>query len=81
LVNTYEDWLDRLTDPNIKVKSCEPIGDEYMMLEYKTQHYSARPFRYANIPVGVFTTSHARLRLYEALEGLGERALYCDTDS
>ena len=34
-----------------------------------------------NIFVAAFTTCHARLKLYEALEPLGERVLYYDTDS
>lgn len=34
-----------------------------------------------NIAIAAFTTAHARLRLYEALEVLGEDVLYMDTDS
>lgn len=35
-----------------------------------------------NIAVGIFTTAHARLKLYnEFLEKAGHRLLYCDTDS
>lgn len=33
-----------------------------------------------NVFVAVFTTAHARLKLYEALETLRERVLYYDTD-
>uniref|UniRef100_A0A1I8JAR4 DNA-directed DNA polymerase n=1 Tax=Macrostomum lignano TaxID=282301 RepID=A0A1I8JAR4_9PLAT len=77
IVDSYEAWLQRLTDPSIKVKSCEPIGESFMMLEYKPRFGGAgeRAFKYANVPIGVFTTSHARLRLYEALEGLGTRVI------
>uniref|UniRef100_A0A1I8FW12 DNA-directed DNA polymerase n=1 Tax=Macrostomum lignano TaxID=282301 RepID=A0A1I8FW12_9PLAT len=69
IVDSYEAWLQRLTDPSIKVKSPEFGGA------------GERAFKYANVPIGVFTTSHARLRLYEALEGLGTRVIYADTDS
>ena len=34
-----------------------------------------------NIFIAIFTTAHARLRLYDALETLKERVLYYDTDS
>lgn len=35
-----------------------------------------------NISIGIFTTAHARLKLYnEFLEPCGHRLLYCDTDS
>uniref|UniRef100_A0A1I8GL34 DNA-directed DNA polymerase n=1 Tax=Macrostomum lignano TaxID=282301 RepID=A0A1I8GL34_9PLAT len=81
IVSSYEDWLARLTDPNLKVKACEPIGSEFMLLEYRHRYFNQWPFRYSNVPIGVFTTTQAQLRLYEALEGLGERAICCDTDS
>uniref|UniRef100_A0A1I8JEM9 DNA-directed DNA polymerase n=1 Tax=Macrostomum lignano TaxID=282301 RepID=A0A1I8JEM9_9PLAT len=55
IVDSYEAWLQRLTDPSIKVKSCEPIGECFMMLEYKPRIGVAgeRAFKYANgrIPV------------------------------
>uniref|UniRef100_A0A1I8GJN6 DNA-directed DNA polymerase n=1 Tax=Macrostomum lignano TaxID=282301 RepID=A0A1I8GJN6_9PLAT len=83
IVDSYEAWLQRLTDPSIKVKSCEPVGESFMMLEFKPRIGGAgeRAFKYANVLIGVFTTSHARLRPYEALEGLGTRVIYADTDS
>lgn len=34
-----------------------------------------------NVALAAFTTAHARLRLYEAMEAVGEDLLYCDTDS
>uniref|UniRef100_A0A1I8JBB5 DNA-directed DNA polymerase n=1 Tax=Macrostomum lignano TaxID=282301 RepID=A0A1I8JBB5_9PLAT len=50
IVDSYEAWLQRLTDPSIKVKSCEPIGESFMMLEYKPRFGGAgeRAFKYAN---------------------------------
>uniref|UniRef100_A0A1I8HKB1 DNA-directed DNA polymerase n=1 Tax=Macrostomum lignano TaxID=282301 RepID=A0A1I8HKB1_9PLAT len=38
IVSSYEDWLARLTDPNLKVKACEPIGSEFMLLEVVYRH-------------------------------------------
>jgi len=34
-----------------------------------------------NVFIAVFTTAQARLKLYDALDVLGDRALYYDTDS
>ena len=34
-----------------------------------------------NIFIACFTTCHARIKLYETLQSLGERVLYYDTDS
>uniref|UniRef100_A0A1I8GYG9 DNA-directed DNA polymerase n=1 Tax=Macrostomum lignano TaxID=282301 RepID=A0A1I8GYG9_9PLAT len=47
IVSSYEDWLARLTDPNLKVKACEPIGSEFMLLEYRHRYFNQRPFRYS----------------------------------
>uniref|UniRef100_A0A1I8J2D7 DNA-directed DNA polymerase n=1 Tax=Macrostomum lignano TaxID=282301 RepID=A0A1I8J2D7_9PLAT len=44
IVSSYEDWLARLTDPNLKVKACEPIGSEFMLLEYRHRYFNQRPF-------------------------------------
>ena len=34
-----------------------------------------------NVFIGAFTTAHARLELYDVMDKLGDRVLYCDTDS
>lgn len=34
-----------------------------------------------NIFIAIYTTAHARLKLYEALESMQERVFYYDTDS
>ena len=34
-----------------------------------------------NVVIAAFTTAYARLQLYDELDMLGERVLYCDTDS
>jgi hypothetical protein len=46
----------------------------------KTREFTSDP-RCTNVALAAFTTAYARLRLYEALELLGDRVLYCDTDS
>lgn len=34
-----------------------------------------------NVFIAAFTTSHARLKLYDAMDALKERVLYYDTES
>jgi len=46
----------------------------------KKQDFIIQP-GYTNIAVAAYTTAHARMRLYEALEIIGKNILYCDTDS
>lgn len=46
----------------------------------KTEDEFQRSFK-QNVFIAAFTTSLARLKLYEALDFLGDRVLYYDTDS
>ena len=46
----------------------------------KAEHEFQRSFK-QNVFIAAFTTSLAHLKLYEALDFLGHRVLYYDTDS
>jgi len=50
-------------------------------LNYKKRFGTSKVCRFKNIHLATFTTSMARIRLYEALDKLGDRVLYFDTDS
>ena len=52
-----------------------------MEVHYTKQDHCESSFPNLNIFLACFTTCWARLRLYEALELLGDRLLYFDTDS
>ena len=55
------------------------ISEDSAYVVYKNLH--SRPNPKGNIFVAAFTTAHARLHLYRAIEKLNERVLYMDTDS
>ena len=57
------------------------IDDRRVEITYKTkdEHIKLNPA--TNIGIASFTTSHARLRLYQGLEKLQDQVLYNDTDS
>ena len=57
------------------------ISDAVALVQWK--HVDARLARArdVNVIVGAVTTAHARLMLYDLLDKLQERVLYCDTDS
>ena len=57
------------------------IDDERMEIRYKSKDEFIDDDYNTNIAVASFTTSHARLRLYWALERLNKQVLYHDTDS
>lgn len=60
------------------LKFCS--GGKRAIVEYK-ENKPSTPYRQANIGVAIFVTCHSRLKLFRELKELGERALYCDTDS
>ena len=57
------------------------INDQLVEVHYQYQDEDIPVSPNLNIFVACFTTCWARLRLYEALQLLGERVLYYDTDS
>ncbi|CAC5373506.1 unnamed protein product [Mytilus coruscus] len=65
-LKTIEDYLK----PNVK----------FIQYGNKKEEYS-KPNPSVNVYIALFTTAHARLKLYELLDILQERVLYMDTDS
>ncbi|OXU31805.1 hypothetical protein TSAR_005818 [Trichomalopsis sarcophagae] len=53
--------------------------DYYYQWRYKEKY--CKPSEKTSVPIAVYTTAYGRLELYKYLEKLGERVLYCDTDS
>ena len=57
------------------------IDENRVEIKYKVLDEFVPLHPSTNIGIASFTTSHARLRLYKALEFLGTQVLYFDTDS
>ena len=83
-VETFEDpqafhrFLDTST---LDVRHVSVVNDHLVEVHYQYQDEDIPVSPNLNIFDACFTTCWARLRLYAALEPLGERALYYDTDS
>ena len=74
----FHSFLD--SDAN-DVKHVSVVNDNIVEVHYQLQEEDIPVSPNLNIFVACFTTCWARLRLYEALERLGQRVLYFDTDS
>ena len=74
----FHQFLD--TD-SLDVRHVSIINDQMVEVHYQHQKEDIPVSPNLNIFIACFTTCHARLKLYEALEQLGERVLYYDTDS
>ena len=70
-----------LDDPVNQIHNVRICSETVMELSVtKNEEEYQRGFK-QNVFIAAFTTSHTRLKLYEALEKLDDRVLYYDTDS
>ncbi|XP_069110078.1 uncharacterized protein [Argopecten irradians] len=71
-----------LCDPKKKVKDFHIISDDVIQLSWENGDDTVPENMQTNVFIASFTTTYARLRLYEeCLERLEDRVLYMDTDS
>ena len=67
------------SDDLYEVTEATPVSENSMFTVFKNLYN--KPNSKGNIVIAAYTTALARLHLYEAVEKLGERAFYMDTDS
>ena len=83
-VRTFDDphqFHQFLDTDTLDVRNVFVINDDKVEVHYQYQDKNIPVSPNLNIFVAAFTTCWARLKLYKALEQLGERVLYYDTDS
>eukprot|EP00732_Lithocolla_globosa_P000325 Lithocolla_globosa_v1_NODE_91_length_6522_cov_117.886655.p1 type:complete len:715 gc:universal NODE_91_length_6522_cov_117.886655:127-2271(+) len=78
--NTCE-FYDLIFDKTKNIGLINIINDECIEVSFCNKNEFVESTNNTNVYVGCFTTAHARMRLYTELQLLGDRALYCDTDS
>ena len=70
-----------LTDPGKLLMDFHIMNDDVIQVEYKnTEDFECQSFN-TNVTIAAFCTSWARLKLWSAMQKLGKRVLYHDTDS
>lgn len=70
-----------VTDTTKDISTLRPCTDEILEAVYTYVQDNAPKGSKKNIFIAAFTTSYARLKLYESLELLNKQVLYYDTDS
>ena len=70
-----------LSDDSVDIQSIRIVNEEMVQVVHKKTEEESTVNPNINVFIAAFTTAYARLKLYEALELLGERVLYFDTDS
>ncbi|XP_072400522.1 uncharacterized protein [Diabrotica undecimpunctata] len=74
-------WYEVLMNDKINLTNVTFINDNIAQVSYDFKDVFVEDPTSTNIFVALFTTSNARLRLYEMIDRLGEAVAYFDTDS
>ncbi|XP_032226582.1 uncharacterized protein LOC116609873 [Nematostella vectensis] len=70
-----------LNNDSIEVNDVLIVNDDLIQVHYRLGEKFQELKPHTNVVIAAFTTAYARLKLYDVLDGLGERCLYHDTDS
>ena len=74
-------YYDLLSSDELEVSNARIVNDNMVEVQYKSAKEFGEPNNRTNVVIAAFTTAYARLKLYDLLDLLQERALYYDTDS
>ena len=80
-VTDVSEFYEILLDDKLGNKNVQFINDDMVQMTYNFKDQFVDNSNNTNIYIACFTTSHARLMLYDKLDYLNEKVLYFDTDS
>ena len=80
-VTEVSEFYEILLDDKLDNKNFQFINDDMVQMTYNFKDQFVDNSKNTNVYIACFTTSHARLMLYNKLEYLKEKVLYFDTDS
>ncbi|XP_054280097.1 uncharacterized protein LOC128998123 [Macrosteles quadrilineatus] len=76
-----KELFNLLVSPVDQVNKIKEINEEVVVVNWQHLEEVGECLRTVNVVLAAFTTSQARLKLYEHLEKLGNQVCYYDTDS
>ena len=80
-IKTMADYCKIVNDPTLTVTDFHIFNNEVVVVETKAAADYPVETAFQNFMIGCFTTSYARLHLYNILDTVGTSCLYFDTDS
>ncbi|KAL3075962.1 hypothetical protein niasHT_037215 [Heterodera trifolii] len=85
IVGNMERWMELGRDNTIEFGRPVKISEELSRVVYRKKEAFIKEHKVSNIILSLWTTSAARIKLYEYMEQVnkeeGPKLLYCDTDS
>jgi hypothetical protein len=74
------DFFTLMSDETVTIASVISLNEEAVLVSYSASEVEwEETLPSTNVYIASFVTCHARLRLFEQLEKLGDRACYMDT--
>src|SRR5678815_197550 len=80
ICSSYAQVWELMKRADLKVRNITVAGDKHIV-EVTHTDFTNKTAKATNVAVASFTTAYARVELYNLLDSLGQRVLYCDTDS
>ena len=80
-VTEVSEFYEILLDAKLDNKNFQFINDDMVQMTYNFKDQFVDNSENTNVYIECFTTSHARLMLYDKLDYINEKVLYFDTDS
>ena len=80
-VTEVSEFYEILLDDKLDNINFQFISDDMAQMTYSSKDQFVDNSKNTNVYIACFTTSHARLMLYNKLDYLQEKVLYFDTDS
>ena len=80
-ITEVSEFYEILLEDKLDNKNFQFINDDMVQMTYNIKDQFVDNSKNTNIYIACFTTSHARLMLYNKLDYLQEKVLYFDTDS
>ena len=80
-VTEFSEFHEILLGDKLGNKNFQFINDDMVQMTYNFKDQFVDNSNNTNIYIACFTTSHAKLMLYDKLDYLNEKVLYFDTDS
>ena len=81
ILREYKNWLLLLNDETIKIHDVSFINEKTMFVYYSELKAFHEGGLRTNVVLASFVTAQARLKLFDEMNRLNKRVLYCDTDS
>jgi len=81
VITDTAEWISLITNEQFIVHRADFTNNKYLQVYFKHKSEINETMSKTNVCLASFVTCYGRLKLYEELNKLKDRVLYCDTDS